>query len=151
MLPTKGVISYSKEELVYAILLVVQKGKKIDASDLGMQNVKLRDIIGYLKEYSNVDTLIFTGGNSKNGPEYFFRKHGKENGVTLTVENNQVPRIHSFILPNTIRKITTVSLTAPSGTANRAIGSMDAYKKLKKDNPKFNTLDFRVLQYEPFF
>ena len=44
--------------------------KKIDASDLGMTNIKLRDIIGYLKNYPNIDTLLFTGGNSKNGPEY---------------------------------------------------------------------------------
>lgn len=124
--------------------------EKVDASDLGMQNIQMRNIVGYLKEYKNVDTLIFTGGNSKNGPEYFFRKHLKENGLSLTVENSQVPRIHSFIL-NTTRKITTVSLTAPSGTANRAIGGMDLYKKMKKANSKFNTLDFRVMQYEPFF
>ena len=107
--------------------------------------------MGYLKEYTKVDTLIFTGGNSKNGPEYFFRKHLKENGLQLTVVDNQVPRIHSFVLTNSNRTITTVSLTAPSGAANRAIGGMDLYKKLKKQNSKFNTLDFRVLQYEPFF
>ena len=46
---------------------------KIDASDLGMQNIVLRNLIGYLKKYPKVDTLLFTGGNSKNGPEYFFR------------------------------------------------------------------------------
>ena len=51
--------------------------EKIDASDLGMQNIKLRDVIGYLKQYPNINTLLFTGGNSKNGPEYFFRKHLK--------------------------------------------------------------------------
>ncbi|WP_291867540.1 uracil-DNA glycosylase family protein [Maribacter sp.] len=127
------------------------KRDKIDASDLGMQHIELRNIVGYLKQYTKVDTLIFTGGNSKNGPEYFFRKHLKEKGLSLTVENDQVPRIHSFVLPNSTRKITTVSLTAPSGTANRAIGSMQTYKELKNANPKFNTLDFRVLQYEPFF
>ncbi|WP_298506338.1 uracil-DNA glycosylase family protein [uncultured Maribacter sp.] len=124
---------------------------KIDASDLGMKQIELRNIVGYLKEYTNVQMLIFTGGNSKNGPEFFFRKHLKENGLSLAVENNEVPRIHSFIMPNSKRKIITVSLTAPSGTANRAIGSTQAYKELKKANPKFNTLDFRVMQYEPFF
>ncbi len=51
--------------------------EKINASDLGMENIKLRNLIGYLKEFSNVDTLLITGGNSKNGPEYFFRKHLK--------------------------------------------------------------------------
>ena len=44
---------------------------KIDASDLGMMHVELRDLLGILKQYKNINTLIFTGGNSKNGPEYF--------------------------------------------------------------------------------
>lgn len=44
---------------------------KIDASDLGILNAKLRNIVGYLKKYSNINMLLFTGGNSKNGPEYF--------------------------------------------------------------------------------
>jgi hypothetical protein len=49
------------------------------------------------------------------------------------------------------RIIKTVSLTAPSGAANRAVGSMDLFKKLKNENPDFNTLDFRVMQYRAFF
>lgn len=122
---------------------------KIDASDLGMQNIILRDLIGYLKNYPNVNTLLFTGGNSKNGPEYFFRKHLKEHQQKLHIVSNSVPRIHSFKLNDRIIK--TVSLTAPSGAANRAIGSMDTYKLLKSKNPKFNTIDFRVLQYAEFF
>jgi len=137
--------------------------QKIDASDLGMQNIKLRNIIGYLKEYKNVDTLLFTGGNSKNGPEYFFRKHLKEHGLALKVVSDIVPRIHEFELPviksavtrrsqsHKPRTIKTVSLTAPSGAANRAVGSMDMYKKLKDENPDFNTMDFRVMQYREFF
>jgi len=135
---------------------------KIDASDLGMQHIKLRNIIGYLREYKNVDTLIFTGGNSKNGPEYFFRKHLKEHGLSLKVVSDVVPRIHEFVLPVGLsvvegpehtgsRTIKTVSLTAPSGAANRAVGSLASYKKLKEENPDFNTFDFRVLQYRPFF
>ncbi|MCK0158420.1 uracil-DNA glycosylase family protein [Cellulophaga sp. F20128] len=122
---------------------------KIDASDLGMQNIILRDLIGYLKNYPNVNTLLFTGGNSKNGPEYFFRNHLKEYQLKLNKVSNSVPRIHSFKLNDRIIK--TVSLTAPSGAANRAIGSMDTYKLLKRKNPKFNTIDFRVLQYAEFF
>lgn len=55
--------------------------EKIDASDLGMQNIVLRDVIAYLKQYPNIDTLLFTGGNSKNGPEYFFRKHIKNYNI----------------------------------------------------------------------
>jgi G:T/U-mismatch repair DNA glycosylase len=125
--------------------------EKIDASDLGMQDIQLRNLLGYLEQYPNVDTLLFTGGNSKNGPEYFFRKHLKENKVNLEVISNIVPRIHSFIHPITKLKIKTVSLTAPSGAANRAVGSLDSYKKMKAENPSFNTLDYRVLQYRAFF
>ncbi len=122
---------------------------KIDATDLGMQNVKLRNLIKYLKEHPTVHTLLFTGGNSKNGPEYFFRKHLKKYHLKLELISNMVPRIHQFKLNE--RVIKTVSFTAPSGSANRAIGSMAIYKELKDKNPHFNTFDFRVLQYKPFF
>ena len=137
--------------------------EKIDASDLGMTSIKLRNIIGYLQQYKNVDTLLFTGGNSKNGPEYFFRKHLKEYELQLKVVSGIVPRVHEFELPIAMSEITgrsqshkprtikTVSLTAPSGAANRAVGSMDLYKKLKNENSDFNTLDFRVMQYREFF
>ncbi|MCB0433212.1 MAG: uracil-DNA glycosylase family protein [Mangrovimonas sp.] len=123
--------------------------EKIDASDLGMQNTLLRDLIGYLKQYPNVDTLLFTGGNSKNGPEYFFRKHLKDHNLKLELVNNDIPRIHQFRLNE--RTIRTVSLTAPSGSANRAVGSMPLYQQLKSKNPEFTTLDFRVMQYSSFF
>ncbi|HZJ21318.1 MAG TPA: uracil-DNA glycosylase family protein [Pricia sp.] len=126
--------------------------EKIDASDLGMQNVQLRDLERILQTYPNIDTLLFTGGNSKNGPEYFFRKHLKDYGLQLDVVSSGVPRIHRFVLPSeNDRVIKTVSLTAPSGAANRAVGSLAAYKKIKGINPDFNTVDFRVLQYRPFF
>lgn len=138
---------------------IVEKAEreKIDASDLGMQNVELRDLVGYLKQFPNVDTLLFTGGNSKNGPEYFFRKHLKDYGLKLKVVSNEVPRIHELQLPvrssgvETQRTIRTVSLTSASGSANRAIGSMPLYQQLKNSNPDFNTFDFRVMQYREFF
>lgn len=134
--------------------------EKIDASDLGMQNVVLRDLLGYLRQYPNIETLLFTGGNSKNGPEYFFRRLLKEHKLKLKVISNEVPRIHELELPLTSsslsvraqsRTIKTVSLTAPSGAANRAVGSLALYKKLKSKNPEFNTFDFRVMQYRSFF
>ncbi|WP_203257842.1 uracil-DNA glycosylase family protein [Hyunsoonleella ulvae] len=131
---------------------------KIDASDLGMQNIILRDVIGYLKQYPNIDTLLFTGGNSKNGPEYFFRKHLKPYGLKLELVNNEVPRIHQFIIPSETlepvdfkRIIKTVSLTSGSGAANVSISRMPLYKQLKAKNPDFNTFDFRVMQYREFF
>lgn len=138
--------------------------EKIDASDLGMQNVKLRNLLGYLKQYPKIDTLLFTGGNSKNGPEYFFRKHLKVNDLKLKVISNDVPRVHQFVIRHSelvsesqnakkekARVIKTISLTAPSGAANRAVGSMALYKQLKAKNPNFNTFDFRVMQYSEFF
>lgn len=123
--------------------------EKIDASDLGMQNIKLRDLIGYLNKFPNIEMLLFTGGNSKNGPEYFFRKHIKDYNIKLDLVSGEIPRIHQFILKD--RLIKTVSLTSASGSANRAIGRMDLYKQLKLKDPKFNTFDFRVLQYRDFF
>ncbi len=127
---------------------------KIDASDLGMQEVKLRNLLGYLKEYNAVETLLFTGGNSKNGPEYFFRRHLKEHNLSLELVSPTVPRIHQFQLKNgkaEPRIIRTISLTAPSGAANRAVGSLEEYKERKKANPAYNTRDFRVDQYREFF
>lgn len=127
------------------------KRDKIDASDLGMQTITLRDLVSVLEQHPLIDTLLFTGGNSKNGPEYFFRKHLKTYHLLLTVESDVVPRIHSFSLPASQRKITTVSLTAPSGAANRAVGSLPLYKEMKAKNKTFNTIDFRAQQYSPFF
>ena len=130
---------------------IVESGEreKIDASDLGLSNIKLRDIIGYLRKFPDVETLLFTGGNSKNGPEYLFRKHIKSQDLKLELVSDEIPRVHQFSLDG--RKITTVSLTSASGSANRAIGSMPLYKQLKSKNPDFTTFDFRVMQYREFF
>jgi len=134
--------------------------EKIDASDFGMSNVKLRDIVGYLKQYPNIKTILFTGGNSKNGPEYFFRKHLKDYNLKLELVTNEVPRIHKFTLshPKPVsgfhkeneRTIKTVSLTSASGAANISISRLSLYRQLKAKNPEFNTFDFRVMQYSEF-
>ncbi len=138
---------------------------KVDASDIGMQNIKLRDVIGYLKQYPSIETILFTGGKSKNGPEYFFRKHLEDYNLKLELVNNEVPRIHQFSIPVTgrvdtersrsavetsKRAIKTVSLTSGSGAANISISRLPLYKQLKAKNAKFNTFDFRVLQYREF-
>ncbi|MUH37330.1 uracil-DNA glycosylase family protein [Zobellia amurskyensis] len=124
---------------------------KVDASDLGMQNVRLRDVLQYLELYPNIKTVLFMGGNSKNGPEYFFRKLLKPLGLKLKTISDQVPRVYELQLPKSERIIRTVSLTAPSGAANRAVGSLDSYKTMKAADANFNTLDFRVMQYRHFF
>ena len=123
--------------------------EKIDASDLGMSQVRLRDILGYIKKYETIKTIIFTGGNSKNGPEYFFRKVLKDNNLKYNVISNEIPRVHEFTYHQ--RVIQTISLTSPSNAANRAIGANLKYKKEKKLNPSYSTFDFRVEQYGGVF
>lgn len=128
--------------------------EKIDASDLGMKNVILRDMLNYLHRYPNIDTLIFTGGNSMNGPEYLFRKLLRRHEIELKVVHSDVPRIHEFTLSESgvnERIVRTVSLTAPSGSANRAVGAIKAYKERKIADPGYTTLDFRIDQYRQFF
>lgn len=124
---------------------------KIDASDIGIQEFGLRDLVKILQEHANVNTLLFTGGNSKNGPEYFFRRNLKKYGGKLHVVDPVLPRIHQFKLPENGRIIKTISLLAPSGAANRAMGSLPSYKKMKKENPELTAIDFRVEMYKPFF
>ena len=124
--------------------------KKIDASDLGMENIELRNMSHFLNKYPNIDTLLLTGGNSKNGPEYHLRKQLKELSIAFSPISMETPKINFFKL-NEARNIKVISLTAPSGAANRAVGSNPEFKLLKKQNPKFNTFDFRVLQYKKYF
>lgn len=123
--------------------------KKYDASDLGMENISLRNIIKYLHKNRAIDTLLFMGGNSKNGPEYLFRKHLKKNSLSLDLIEKEAPRIHKLKLEN--RTIKTVSLISPSNAANRSIGANTAYKKLKAKDNSFTTLGFRLMQYKRFF
>ena len=118
------------------------KREKVDASDLGMNDIVLRDILGYLKKYKNIDTIIFTGGNSKNGPEYFFRKVLKEHNINIVNTSNQIPKTNEIIFDN--RTIKTISLTSPSNAANRSIGANEYYKKRKQENKNYSTFDFRV-------
>ncbi len=125
--------------------------EKMDASDIGMMEVELRDLIAVLQQNPKINTLLFTGVNSKNGPEYLFRRKLKEYNIPLKLVSNKVPRIHTFQLPENSRIIKTVSLIAPSGAANRAVGSLSDYKKMKDQNPQLTTIDFRVALYRPFF
>ncbi|MDF1516658.1 MAG: uracil-DNA glycosylase family protein [Lutibacter sp.] len=127
--------------------------QKMDASDLGMEHIILRDLLFYIDKNPSVHTLLLTGGSSKNGPKYHLRRQLKEKNITLKLISSETPKIHEFEIQKneTSRKIKIISLTAPSGSANRAVGSNPQYQLIKKQNPKFNTLDFRVLQYKKFF
>lgn len=141
----------NKRRIGICDIVASAKRMKMDASDTGMQHVKLRNLIKILQEHPTIDTLLFTGGKSKNGPEFFFRQHLKKYKLTLELVSDEVPRIHTFQLTKKGRTIKTITLTAPSGSANRAIGSLATYKRMKDENPDFTTIDFRVIQYKPFF
>lgn len=125
------------------------KRDKVDSSDLGMQDIRLRDIIGQLHRHPTINTLVFAGGNSKNGPEYLFRRQLKEHGISLDCVKSEVPRVHQFFLKKRI--ITTVSLTSPSNAANRSIGATSFYKRRKQEDPNFTTFEYRVEQYRRVF
>ena len=121
---------------------------RMEASDQGMKDIRLRDLKGILERQPSVETLLFMGGNSKNGPEYLFRKHVKESGIEMTLSEPGSPRIHTIEISG--RRLTCVSLISPSSAANRSIGGHPHYKKMKAQNPSYTTLDFRVSQFEPF-
>ena len=136
----------------------------MESSDLGMMDIRQRDILRQLELHPTITTLIFTGGNSKNGPEYLFRRQLKDQSDTneaavlkasgasdlqLHRVDSEVPRKHQFTLSNRI--YTTVSLTSPSNAANRAIGSSALYKRRKRAHPSYTTFDFRVDQYRQVF
>ena len=125
------------------------KRGKIDASDLGMDHIKMRNILSHIILNKNITTLLFMGGNSKNGPEYLFRKSIKPLGYKLINKSSDRPKIHQLHLEG--RKIKTISLISPSSAANRSIGGDPYYKLQKKINKNYTTLDFRVEQFRNHF
>jgi G:T/U-mismatch repair DNA glycosylase len=123
--------------------------KKIDASDIGMENIELRDILYYLQKFDKITSIIFTGGFCKNSPEYFLRKILKENNIDFKKIKEDIPKIHSFEFEKRIIK--TISLTSPSNAANRSIGANNKFKEKKRVNENYSTFDFRVEQYKEVF
>ncbi|MEA3289947.1 MAG: uracil-DNA glycosylase family protein [Campylobacterota bacterium] len=122
---------------------------KVDASDIGMENVKLRDILNCLEQYQNIDTIIFTGGYCKNSPEYFLRKTLKEHNIKYKNISTATPKIHMFHFKG--RDIKTISLTSPSNAANRSIGANKLYKEKKLKDNSYTTFNFRMEQYKLVF
>ena len=125
------------------------KRDKIDASDLGMTEIHLRNLLDILKTRTKITTLLFMGSNSKNGPEYLFRSHLRSQGLKLLSISNDKPRTHSFVCFN--RNFKTISLISPSSAANRAIGGDSYYKYRKAQDKNYSTLDFRIEQYRKHF
>ena len=138
-----------REKLGICDIVESCKRSKIDASDLGMTEIRLRNIVQQLQLHPGINTLIFTGGKPKNGPEYLFRRQLKSYELQLHPVGCDVPRVHQFTFLD--RVYTTISLTSPSNAANRAIGSSGLYKKRKTENPSYTTFDFRVEQYRKVF
>ena len=123
--------------------------EKIDASDIGMQQIELRNLLYYLNENKAITKVLFMGGNSKNGPEYLFRAQLRSKGLKLVPQSADRPKIHEFIFDD--RRIRTISLISPSSAANRSIGGDPYYKVRKNQNQNYTTLDFRIDQYGKYF
>ncbi len=123
--------------------------ERMEASDLGMKEIELRNLKNILEKNSKIETLLFMGGNSNNGPEYLFKKHAKEIDLKITLKHARSPRINELDLSG--RKVSCVSLVSPSSAANRAIGGHPLYKAKKAADNSYTTLDFRLEQYRPFF
>lgn len=123
--------------------------KRMEASDLGMKEIRLRNLKGILEKHSEVEMILFMGGNSKNGPEYLFKRHAKENELKVILKRSESPRINEFQLSG--RQISCISLISPSSAANRAIGGHPLYKAKRNTEKNYTTLDFRIEQYRPFF
>ncbi len=122
---------------------------KIDASDVGMTNIKMRDLLQYIFEHKHIETLLFMGGNSKNGPEYLFRKLLKLQGLKLENISMSRPKVHELHFKDRVLK--TISLISPSNAANRSIGGDPHYKLQKINNSNYSTLDFRIEQFRKYF
>ncbi len=139
----------SRQRIGICDIVASCKREKMDASDLGMRKIRLRDILTQLHTHPSIKTLLFTGGNSQNGPEYLFRKQLKKHGLQLTPVRDILPRKHVFIFEN--REVTTFSLISPSNAANRAIGSNRAYKICRQHDPSYSVFQFRLEQYREVF
>ena len=123
--------------------------ERMEASDMGMKEIRLRNLKRVLEKYNDIETLLFMGGNSKNGPEYLFKRHARENDLKLILKRSESPRINELDISD--RKIKCVSLISPSSAANRAIGGHPLYKAKRAGDKNYTTLDFRLEQYQPFF
>lgn len=123
--------------------------RKIDASDLGMERLELRDIFAQLKLHPTIQRLVFTGGNTKNGPEYLFRRQARSQGIQLECVENEPPKKHRFVFDG--RDVVSYSLTSPSNAANRAIGATILYKERRLENTAYTTFSYRLEQYGRVF
>lgn len=123
--------------------------KNVDASDLGMTKIRLRNLLGEIGKCPTISMLLFMGGNTKNGPEFLFRRQLKDRRLKLDCIKDTTPKMHRFTFKG--RQIGTVSLTSPSSAANRAIGATPLFKRKKQENPDYSPFEYRVEQYRKIF
>lgn len=121
---------------------------RMEASDLGMRNIILRDLPQVLSTRPSIRRVLFMGGASKNGPEYLFAKQAKALGLEMKVKKSASPRVQELSLDG--RKIECISLISPSSAANRSIGGHPLYKRMKALDPSYSTLDFRLSQFREY-
>lgn len=123
--------------------------QRMDAADITMQDIVLRDLVATLRRHRSIAMVLFTGGNSKNGPEYLFRRQLAGHRLALAPLDGGPPRRHRLDLDG--RTVITVSLISPSSAANRAIGAREEYRRRRAENPSYTPFDFRLEQYRRVF
>lgn len=122
---------------------------RLDASDLGMQDITTRDLVSVLREHNTIDSCLLMGGNSRNGPEYLLKKQMKSKGLALIPDDSGSIKSHRLLLKG--REIMVYTLISPSSAANRSIGNLRAYKDKKAADAAFTVMDYRIQQYEKVF
>ncbi len=123
--------------------------QRMDAADITMQDIVLRDLVATLRRHHSIAMVLFTGGNSKNGPEYLFRRQLAAHKLVLEPLDGGPPRRHRLHLDG--REVVTVSLISPSSAANRAIGAREEYRRRRAEDPSYTPFDFRLAQYRQVF
>jgi G:T/U-mismatch repair DNA glycosylase len=121
---------------------------KLDASDIGMKQIEMRDLVSLLREHKSIVTLLLMGGNSMNGPEYLLKKQLKLKGISLITDLVSV-KSHRLELEG--RDVRVYTLISPSSAANRSVGNLAEYKMMKSENEHYTVFDYRLQQYKKFF
>lgn len=123
--------------------------QKIDASDLGMNQLVTRNLIGVLQGHSSIEILLLMGGMSVNGPGYLLKKQLQSHQIPFKMHSEDAFKSIEFNLKQ--RRVKAYVLISPSSAANRAIGKFSAYRQRKSQNPDYTVLDFRIEQYRKVF
>jgi len=122
--------------------------EKLDASDIGMKQIEMRDLVSLLREHKSIVTLLLMGGNSANGPEYLLKKQLRLKEMSLIPDPVSV-KSHRLELED--REVSVHTLISPSSAANRSVGNLAEYKTMRSENDHYTVFDYRLQQYKKFF